>query len=488
MTETVPTPRTRARGVAVGVLFVATFMDLLDTTVVNVAFPSIERDLDASPAQLEWMISGYVLAFAVALVTTGRLGDLYGRKRVFLLGVAGFTLASALAGLAPTADTLVLARFVQGAFAAAMIPQVLSIVQVLFAPSERAGVLGAYGAVTGAAAVAGPLLGGVFSTYDVLGLEWRAIFVVNIPVGLLLLAVGASVIPESRSDRAARLDLVGVALSAAALFLVVFALIEGRPQDWAWWIWVMLVAGVALAVVFVLVQGRLERSGRDPLLPLSLFHDRGFSAGAVTHFGFFGALGAFFFILTFYLQFGVGLSPIEAALAVLPFSVGAFLASGASVPLVTRLGKGLVLMGLLGLTASMGWLAQSVHVHGGDLTGLDILGPMALGGVGLAFAAVPLLDVALATVPLSSAGAASAALGTLDQVGSAFLLALVGVVFFHGLDGPPTEDVVRHALLVGLLVPGLACLVAALVTLLLPGVEDVRRHKAEAEAAGLAVG
>lgn len=493
--STVPTAPTgapaglsRHRAIAVGVLFVASFMDLLDTTVVNVAFPSIRRDLDASPAQLEWIVSGYVLTFAVALITTGRLGDLYGRKRVFLIGVAGFTLASALAGLAPTADTLVVARFVQGAFAAAMIPQVLSIVQVIFAPSERAGVLGAYGAVTGAAAVAGPLLGGLFSTYDVLGLEWRAIFVVNIPVGIALLVAGNAVIPESRSESARRLDLQGVALSGAALFLIVFALIEGRPEGWPWWIWTMLAAGIALAVAFVLLQGRRESAGQDPLLPLSLFRDRAFSAGAVTHLGFFGSLGAFFFVLTFYLQFGLGFSPIKAALAVLPYSLGAFVASAACVPLVTRLGKGLVLIGLVSITGATAWLAQTVDHHGDALGGLDLIGPMVLGGVGLALTAVPLLDVALATVPLESAGSASAALGTFDQIGAAILLAVVGVVFFGAIDGPPSPETVRHALLLGLLVPGLACLVAALCALLLPDVEAVRRRKAEAEEAGIVVG
>ena len=232
--EPLASAASRARAIAVLVLFLATFMDLLDTTIVNVALPSIQRDLGASPSQLEWIVSGYVLAFAVVLITTGRLGDLLGRKRIFLAGVAGFTVASAAAGLAPNADTLVAARLVQGLFAATMVPQVLSIIQVLYAPKECAGVLGAYGAVTGSAAVAGPLLGGVLTTYDVLGLEWRSIFVINIPVGLLLLVLGSSAIPESRSDHAARLDLRGVALSSLALFLVVFALIEGRPEGWPW--------------------------------------------------------------------------------------------------------------------------------------------------------------------------------------------------------------------------------------------------------------
>ena len=467
----------KARGVAVLVLFMATFMDLLDTTIVNVALPSIQRDLGASPSQLEWIVSGYVLAFAVVLITTGRLGDLLGRKRIFLAGVAGFTVASAAAGLAPNADTLVAARLVQGLFAATMVPQVLSIIQVLFAPRERAGVLGAYGAITGSAAVAGPLLGGVLTTYDVFGLEWRSIFVINIPVGLLLLVLGARVIPESRAERRVRLDLRGVAASSLGLFLIVFALIEGRPQGWPWWIWTMLAAGVVVLGGFVALQQQTARAGGDPLVPLRLFADRGYAAGALTSFAFFGSIGAMFFGLVLYLQLGLGFSPIRAAMATLPFSIGAFLASGASVPLVTRLGKGLVAAGLVGFTASIAWLAQSVSHHGDTLGALDIAGPMFLGGLGLAFAAVPLLDVALATVPVEDAGAASGVFGTVQQVGAAILLAIVGVVFFGTADGVPTPSLLREALLNGLWVPGIALGVAAVVSLGLPGVEAVRRHK-----------
>ncbi|GAA4113784.1 MFS transporter [Nocardioides fonticola] len=485
-TTAAPTTAHRARAIAVLVLFLASFMDLLDTTIVNVALPSIARDLDATPSQLEWIVSGYVLAFAVVLITTGRLGDLLGRKRVFLVGVAGFTVASAAAGLAPTAEVLVGARLVQGLFAATMVPQVLSIIQVLYAPKERAGVLGAYGAITGSAAVAGPLLGGILTTYDVLGLEWRSIFVINIPVGVLLMVLGSSAIPESRSDHAARLDLRGVLLSSLALFLVVFALIEGRPQGWPWWIWTMLAASVVLLGVFVLSQRVLERSGGDPLVPLQLFGDRGYSAGALTSFAFFGSIGAMFFGLILYLQIGLGFSPIRAALATLPFSIGAFLASGASVPLVTRLGKGLVFTGLAFFTVAVGWLGQSVAHHGDALQAKELIGPMFLGGVGLAFAAVPLLDVALATVPVRSAGAASGVLGTVQQVGAAVLLAVVGVVFFHTAEGVPSPQVYRDALLNALWVPGIALGMAALTSLLLPGVEAVRRHKDEAEAAELA--
>ena len=481
-TPTAP-PTSRARTIGVLVLFVATFMDLLDTTIVNVALPSIQADLDASPAQLEWIVSGYVLAFAVLLITTGRLGDLYGRKRIFLIGVAGFTVASAAAGLAPTAEVLVFSRIVQGAFAATMVPQVLSIIQVLFSPRERAGVLGAYGAVTGSAAVAGPLLGGVLTTYDVLGLDWRGIFVINVPVGLALLVVGARLIPESRAESRVGLDLRGVALSSVALFLAVFALIEGRPKGWPLWIWTMLAVSVVVLAVFVVTQRRLEAEGGQPLVPPRLFRDRGYTAGAVTSFAFFGSIGAFFFILVIYLQFGLGFTPINAALATLPFSIGAFVASGASVPLVARLGKGLVFAGLAGFAGAVAWVGQVVSAEGDLLTKGDLIGPMFLGGAGLAFSAIPLLDVALANVDVQDAGAASGVIGTFQQVGAAILLAVVGVVFFGSAGEQYTSQALREAVLDGLWVPGISLGVAAVASLGLPGVAAVRRHKELAEAA-----
>jgi EmrB/QacA subfamily drug resistance transporter len=467
----------------VGVLLVATFMDLLDTTIVNVGLPAIRKDLQASDSQIEWIVSGYVLSFAVALITAGRMGDAFGRKRVFLAGVAGFTAASALASFAPNAEVLVVSRFVQGLFAAVMIPQVLSIIQVLFAPSERAGVLGFFGAVNGAAAVAGPLLGGLLITYDVGGLDWRSIFVINVPVGLALLVLGGRCIPESRSREPVRFDPSGVVLISTALFLVVFALIEGRPQDWAWWIWTMLTVGVVLLVAFGVLQRREERAGRSPLVPPSLFAQRSYAAGVLTVFAFFSAVASFFLVLTIYLQIGLHFSALDAGLTVLPFSLAGFVASGASVPLVDRLGKWLVLVGLLGLAGATAWVGQSVDAHGDRLSSAGLIGPMILGGAGLALAVVPLFDVALAGADVSAAGAASGVLGTFDQIGSALGIAVIGVVFFGAIGSDLSSGSVRHALLLGLCVPFISLLLAAGASLLLPSTAAIRAHEATMDSA-----
>ncbi len=470
------------RALAVGVLLVATFMDLLDTTIVNVGLPAIRQDLGASESQIEWIVSGYVLAFAVALITAGRLGDAFGRKRVFLVGVAGFTLASALAGLAPNAEVLVVSRFVQGLFAAAMIPQVLSIIQVLFAPSERAGVLGFFGAVNGAAAVAGPLLGGLLITYDLAGLGWRSIFVINLPVGLVLLVLGARCIPESRSPGPIRFDPTGVALISSALFLVVFALIEGRTQNWSWWIWAVLGLGIVLLAAFAVLQRREEKAGRSPLVPPSLLGQRSYAAGVLTVFAFFCAVASFFLVVTIYLQIGLGFSALNAALTILPFSLAAFVGSGASVPLVDRLGKWLVLTGLLGLAGAIAWVGHSVAVHGDQLSISGLIGPMILGGAGLSLAVVPLFDVALAGADVSNAGAASGVLGTFDQIGSALGIAVIGVVFFGAIGSDFSPSSMRGALLLALWVPFISLLIAAGASLLLPSTSAIRAYKIAADA------
>jgi EmrB/QacA subfamily drug resistance transporter len=369
------------RWIAVIVLLVASFMDLLDTTIVNVALPSIQEDLGATSEQLVWIVSGYVLSFAVLLITGGRLGDRYGRKNIFNLGVFGFTLASIGCAFAQTADGLVVSRLVQGACGAIMIPQVLSIIQVLFKPKERAAVFGLVGAISGLAAVAGPLIGGLLVSGDAFGLGWRSIFVINVPVGILLLIASFAFVPNSKSEKPAKLDLVGVGLIIGALFLIIFPLIQGREQGWPTWIWIMLAMSPVLIGVFVLLQNRDEKNGEVALIPPSLFKNRGFSAGVVTSFLALSSIGAFFLIFALYLQTGLGFTALEAGLASLPFSVGAFFGSGIAVPLAPKIGKFLIVIGT-GLQFVGYFLVKQVILNQGDsLVGSDLIVSLAIAGV-----------------------------------------------------------------------------------------------------------
>jgi EmrB/QacA subfamily drug resistance transporter len=469
------------RWLAVVVLLVASFMDLLDTTIVNVALPSIQEELDASSAQLVWIVSGYVLSFAVLLITSGRLGDRYGRKTIFIIGVFGFTLASIGCAFAQTADGLVIARIVQGASSAVMIPQVLSIIQVLFKPKERAAVFGLTGAVSGLAAVAGPLVGGLLVSGDAFGLGWRSIFIINVPVGIALLIASFVFIPNSKSDKPVKLDLLGVTLIISALVLIIFPLIQGRELEWPLWIWLMLASSPVLITVFVLLQRYEERKSGMALIPPSLFKNRGFSAGVVTSFLGLSSIGAFFLVLVLYLQTGLGFSAIDAGLATLPFSIGAFLGSGIAVPLAPRIGKYLIVIGGVFQLTGYYLVKQVILDQGDGLVGMDLLVPMAIAGVGLTLILVPLNDLALAQTDVANAGAASGVLNTFQQVGGALGVAVISVIFFDvvGVNFSPAG--LREAFEVSIWVPLIAVALTGLSSFLLPSVSQMAAQNKAAE-------
>jgi EmrB/QacA subfamily drug resistance transporter len=464
------------------VLVFATFMELLDTTIITVALPAIDIDLNATSSQLEWMVSGYVLAFAVLVITGGRLGDIFGRKRVFIIGLAGFTIASAACAFAATADTLVISRVIQGVFGALMIPQALSVIQVLFSPKERAGVFAVLGLVSGLAAVTGPLLGGYLVTENAFDMGWRSIFIINLPVGILLLIAAIIFIPESKSEKKIRLDVTGVLLISSALFLLVFGLIEGRPLGWPAGIWVMIGLSPILVGLFIWHQIRRDRLTGSALVPPSLFKSRGFSAGVIVQMAFGGSIGTFFLILIIYLQVALGFTPIEAGLATLPFSLGALLGSGASVPLVPRLGKFLILAGSITVISGYFWITRIVEAQADALTGGDLIVPMAIAGLGLAFVVVPLNDVALAEIAIANAGAASGVLGSIAQVGAAVGIAVVGVVFFGTIDEVFMPEIVREGFINGMWVPMGALVLVAIASSLLPGIKQVAAQKVAADA------
>jgi EmrB/QacA subfamily drug resistance transporter len=473
---------THRRGLAMSVLIFASFMDLLDATIVNVALPSIRTDLHASGAQLEWVVGGYLLAFAVLMITGGRLGDLAGRRRVFVTGVVGFTVGSALACLAPTIGVLLLARVVQGAFAAMMVPQVLSSVQALYAPRERAAMFGVIGAVSGMSAVIGPVLGGWLVSSDAFGLGWRSIFLINLPVGVALVVLALRWVPDTRAGHPLRLDPLGLLLATTGLVGVVYTLVEGRQQDWAAWILVVGAAGVLVLAAFVVQQVRRERATGSALLPMRLFADRGFSAGLVTQGTFQGALAGFALVLTVYVQTGLGWSAIHAGLTLLPFSLGAFVGTAISVPLGVKLGKVVMVAGAGLQSAATVWVLVVVRTQGDGLSTWDLTPALALSGVGLGLLVVPLVDVALATIPPSEAGAASGAYGTVQQVGAALGVAVIGTVFFSATGTSYDVGALRDGLLAACWVAAGGYALAALASLLLPSRVQVHAHHEAVEA------
>ena len=447
----------RSRGVATTVLMVATFMDLMDSTITNVALPTIGKNLGATPEQLEWTVAGYVIAFATLLITGGRLGDIFGHRRIFVIGIVGFTLASLGAALSQTGDLLVTSRVLQGGFAGIMMPQVLSSVQVMFAPEERAPVLGIIGSLSALGAVGGLILGGWLVTADLLGMGWRSIFLVNVPIGVVLVVAALLFVPRSRSEHPRRPDLVGVLLGGIGVFLVVFPLTDGRAVGWAWWIWAMLTMSPFVIVAFVWQQGRMLKAHKAPLLPLPLFHDRGFASGQLVQVLSSIGNGGYVLILLYYVQSALGFTALAAGLTLLPFALGSMAATPLAIFATKRLGKWAVLLGGIVQAAALTWVMWTIWTAGAVLTGWDVTAPLTLVGTGMMTLIMPLTSITLESVPTPDAGAASGTLTTFGQIGMVLGVALAGSVFFGILqDTADARDAVTTALWVPIVAYGLA--------------------------------
>src|SRR3954454_7096504 len=435
----VPTTRlARARSsgwAALPVVLAGTFMVVLDFFIVNVAMPAMQADLHASTGAIEWVVAGYGLTFATLLITAGRLGDRFGRRRMFSLGMALFRLASAACGVAPSPAVLVVARLVQGMAAALLSPQVLSIIGVVYTGPDRVRAISIYGIVLGLAAVGGQLIGGVLVQADVAGLGWRTCFLINVPIGLVALAVAARAVPESRVEAANRLDLVGTGLITLGLVDIVLPLVEGRQHGWPAWTWLCLGAAPITLGLFAVHQRRLSRRGGAPLLDPALFRERAFSAGLVTQLVFFSSMASYFLVLALYLQQGRGLDALQAGL-VFTILAAAYLVASAYAPgLTPRLGRRLPAIGGLLLAAGHGLLALSVADIGvGGSVALLVPG-MLLEGACMGLVITPLTSTVLGSLEPQNAGAAAGALSTMQQVGNALGVAVTGVIFFGALDG-----------------------------------------------------
>jgi EmrB/QacA subfamily drug resistance transporter len=428
------------RWVGLAVVLIAGFMQLVDISIVNVAIPSIQRDLDATYSQIQWVLAGYQLAFAVMLITGGRLGDIFGRKRLFMIGMAGFTLASALCGLAQSPGMLIGSRVLQGLMGAVMFPQILSVIQVTFPPKERASAFGLFGATIGLATITGPLVGGLLIQADLFGLQWRPIFLVNVPIGGLALAAAARYLIESRAPRALRLDPIGVTIVTAGLLLFVYPLVQGRDLDWPLWTFLSMAAAVPVLVLFGVYERHKKRLDGSPLIDLDLFRQRSFVPGLAVAGIFFMGIPAFFLTFSLWLQIGLGFTALHAGLTGIPFAVGSAVASAASVRLAPALGRRLLSVGSLLLVAGMAALIWTVDRYGGAIHSWQLIPALLVCGLGLGSVVAPLVNVVLAGIRGQDAGAASGVLSTVQQVGGAVGVAMIGVIFF-GLLGSQAAGV-----------------------------------------------
>ncbi|MFC9930704.1 MFS transporter [Streptomyces sp. NPDC127190] len=436
-TRTTPdhTRQGRHRTVALLVLLVAPFMAMLDTFIVNIAAPSIEKQLHATFAEVQLVISGYIVAFAVGLITGGRLGDLWGRGRMFLYGMAGFGATSVLCAVAGSAGQLIAARLLQGLSAALMLPQVLSLIQVLFPPAEHSRVLGLYGATLSCGSVTGQVLGGVLITSDVAGLGWRLIFLVNIPFCLAAVLIGARALPgREESGRRPGFDPVGVLLISLAVPLLLCPLVFGAQYGWPLWVGPVLAAALAVFALFLRWEARFPADSGSALLPLRLFRLPGFANGVPTALAFYTGNSGFYLVLAFHLQNGLRLSPPAAGLAFVPLGTAFALASLAARRLVPRFGRRALLGGTVVILLGLVYLPVGAAMGGGTLVRALWLEPgLVLCGMGQGLVLPSLLSLALRGVDTADVGAASGGILMTSQFAGALGVAAVGAAYSSAL-------------------------------------------------------
>jgi len=420
----------------------ADIMDLLDSTIVNVGAPAIARDLHASGSQLQWVIAGYTLAMAVALITGGRLGDLYGRRRMFLLGIGAFTAFSALSSAATDPQLLIAARALQGLSAAVMLPQGLSIIRSVFPPAQAGAAMSIFGPVMGLAATLGPIVGGALVQANLFGSEWRSIFWVNVPVGLLSLGCAWRVIPRDKphGPDAPTLDVAGMLLSGIAMLLLVYPLIQGRDKGWPAYMFVMMAAAVPVFAAFWLQQRARQRQGRTPLVTPSLFTKRAFTGGLILAVFFFAGMGALFLVLMLHIQLALGYTSLHAGLTGLPFSLGAAVGTGlAAAVLAPKFGRKVLHAGVVTMAVGIAAVAWTVKEAGTSLTTWDLTPSYAVCGVGMGLLIACYFTTVISAVDDAETGTAGGVLNAVQQLASSLGVALFGTLYFNSLSAGHTS-------------------------------------------------
>jgi EmrB/QacA subfamily drug resistance transporter len=421
----------RLRWIVLAVVLAANVMDLLDSTIVNVAGPSVRADLGGGSATLQWLTAGYTLAFAVLLVTGARLGDIFGRRRLFLHGSAGFTAMSAACAAAPSPGLLIAARALQGGFGALMIPQGFGLIKEVFPEEEMPKVFAMFGPAMGLPALAAPVLAGALIGADLWGTGWRLVFLINVPIGLFALTMAIRVLPRAVSHPGVRLDVGGMTLVGLGLVGIIYPLIQGREAGWPAWIFAMLAAGAALLVAFVVYE---RRRRRDPLIEPGLLANRTYTSGIAVALAFFGAFGGLLLCVSLFAQLGEHFSPIHAGLTLTPMILGMLVAMGASFALVASLGRHLLHIGVALVIA--GTIGLALIVSGAaTATTWDLVPSLFVIGLGAGASFGQLFDFILAGVAMDQVGSASGVLEAVQQLATSLGVAVLGTIFFSQFAG-----------------------------------------------------
>ncbi|ROR72545.1 MFS transporter [Bogoriella caseilytica] len=425
----------RARWSAFVICLGAGFMALLDVSIVNVALPSIERALEPSPSQLQWVVAGYGLTFGLVLVPAGRLGDVLSRRWVFVLGLSGFVLAAAACGFAPTPEVLVGLRLLQGVFAGVLNPQVIGLIQELFRGPERGRAFGYFGATIGISTALGPLVGGLLIAAFGPEEGWRAVFLVNVPLGLILVPLALRYLPRTAPQATqARIDVVGMLLIAAAVLCIMFPFAsasDAEANDVPWW---LLGVATVLIAAFVLWERRLERAGGSPVVSSELMRTPSFVLGAAVAAAYFAGFTGMFLAGTLYLQQGLGLSALQAGLTLTSFALMGAISAALSGRLVQRFGRWTVVTGIALTGIGMAGVASTAATTDGPQTALVLACWLAIAGLGNGAVISPNQALTLADVPVTRGGSAGGVLQTGQRMGAAIGIAIAAAVFFSRLE------------------------------------------------------
>ncbi|GLZ78299.1 hypothetical protein Afil01_31060 [Actinorhabdospora filicis] len=481
----VPSPTTapyRWRWLILVVMLVAEIMDLLDASIVNVAGPALEESLDSGPVGLQWVIGGYALTLGAGLVLGGRLGDRYGRRSVFLIGLAAFTATSLLCAIAPTIATLIVFRLLQGAAGAMLLPQGLGLLRENFSGRELTKVFAIFGPVLGLGGIIGPVLGGFLIEGDFFGLGWRSVFLVNLPIGIAALITAAIVVPKKTGDRTVRVDITGAALVAASCALLVLPLNQGQEDGWPLWTWLSMAAAVLGFGLFALHQRRTATTGRQPLITPGLLRKPAFTVGLGGIALFFAGLVGTQLVLTLYLQIGRHFTAGEAGLGNLPLAVGTAIGGAVSGAfLADKIGRRVLQIGPLVQLAGAALLWFQLDGLSAETFSIwDIAAGITVAGIGAGMVIAALFSFILAAVDDHEIGSASGVLSAVQSIGGSIGVAVFGSVFFAQARTGDFTGAFHHALIVqgGLLAAFLA------VTFLLPrrGRPDDAHHGTEAPA------
>ncbi|MGW4241207.1 MFS transporter [Nocardia sp. NPDC004722] len=416
-------------------ILAATLMNLLDTSIVNVALPAIRRDLGGSYSTMQWIAAAYTLVMAAGLLTGGRLGDMFGRRRMLLGGSVGFVLASVLCAAAVSPELLIGSRMLQGVFAAVMVPQCFGLIRDLFPGEGQAKAWGVFGPAIGLSTVLGPIIAGLLINADLFGTGWRMIFLINLPLGAFAVVAGAVALPHACGSRSGGLDVVGMLIAATGMGLLIYPLVQGRELGWPTWSLLMLVAAVVVLTVFVLHQRSRTARGNIPLVRLSVFNRRSYSAGVLFVVLFLVAIAGFSLALGLLLQLGFGYSAIGASLAMAPWAIGAFVGSAAGA-MTSQLGRKTLHIGLVIMAVGTTGTFTVFHLSGTGLGSLVLAAPLLLTGAGMGMIFVPMFDIIMGEITDDEVGSASGALESIQQLAAALGVAVLGSVFFDRFSRP----------------------------------------------------